>query len=84
MSIAVSLLFGIIAGIVAYRIDAYQTKGGMASAIVFGLLGSLVGGITASIAFRSQFSSVDFFVLVFAFASSLLFLLIHQTAFIKR
>jgi uncharacterized membrane protein YeaQ/YmgE (transglycosylase-associated protein family) len=71
------ILFGVLAGIVAYLIDDNPKKGGVVGPVLNGIIGALIGGNLANLIF-SEFSFAGIMSLGAVFLGSVTLLLVRK------
>jgi uncharacterized membrane protein YeaQ/YmgE (transglycosylase-associated protein family) len=79
MSLIVWIVFGIVAGIISYLISPNSKEGGVLGAMAVGVMGSLLGGLLASLIFQTGISNISWLTLFTAFVGSIAFLIAEQT-----
>lgn len=72
------MVFGIIAGSLAQFLDPDQNRGGFISSLILGVLGSLLGGFLANLAFGVSITGFTFVSLATSLAGALLLLFLGR------
>ncbi len=83
MNLFAWVIFGIFVGFVAHILDNRGAWGGISGAILFGIVGSLMGGLVATYIFETPFSNFDVVGFSIALAGALFFVLIQRTFFTR-
>jgi uncharacterized membrane protein YeaQ/YmgE (transglycosylase-associated protein family) len=80
MNVVSWILFGVIVGIVANAIDPSPNRGGILGSILLGIVGALVGGFIANLAFGITLTSFNVTSFLVAIAGSLVLLFVAKAA----
>lgn len=78
MGILSWIIFGLIVGIISYIIDSKESEGGLAGAIILGILGAMLGGFLANLLFGIGISGFNLSSLAIAVIGSLLLLFLGR------
>ncbi|MBI4080541.1 MAG: GlsB/YeaQ/YmgE family stress response membrane protein [Candidatus Levybacteria bacterium] len=81
MNVLVWVGFGIVGGAIAHFLDSRSARGGIMGAMLMGIAGSILGGVTANYLFGIDFIRFDLTSLIIASAGTILLLFIHRTVF---
>ena len=84
MTILLWIALGIIIGIVSRFLDSDDSKGGMLGSILFGISGSVAGGLAATLLLGGGLGFVDVSSFIIVLSSSLLLLMVQRTVFSKE
>jgi len=83
MNLTSWVLFGAVAGFVAHISDSKPVLGGIVLSVLFGVAGSLAGGITASYLFGlNPIFDLPSFIIAIGFSMFLVF--VHHTIFSRQ
>lgn len=77
-NIALWLVFGFIVGITANIIDPRPAKGGWFGAMVFGILGALIGGFISTVFFNISITGLNLQSFAIALGGALLLVLMQR------
>lgn len=84
MTIVLWILLGIIIGTVSRFLDTGESQGGLLGSILFGISGSVAGGLAATLLLGGGMGFVDISSFIIVLSSSLLLLMIQRTVFSKE
>lgn len=79
MNILLWVGFGVVAGAIAYLLDTQKVKGGIGAAMVFGVIGALLGGFAAHMLFGLDMITFDLATFIVVITISVLFVFINRT-----
>ncbi len=83
MTILLWIGLGIIIGIASRFLDTNEAKGGLLGSILFGISGSVAGGLAATLLLGGGFG-VDISTFIIVLSMSLLLLMVQRTVFSKE
>lgn len=78
MGILSWIIFGLVVGILTNIIDPHPSRGGMAGAIVLGILGAFLGGLLGNMVFGIGVSGFNFPSIAIAVLGALLVLFVER------
>lgn len=84
MSIFLWIALGIIIGVVSRFLDTEDTRGGLLGSILFGISGSVAGGLAAMLLLGGGLGFVDITSFIIVLSTSVLLLMIQRTVFSKQ
>lgn len=84
MTILLWIVLGIIIGVVSRILDSTEAKGGLLGSILFGISGSVAGGLVAMLLLGGGMGFVDISSFIIVLSSSLLLLMVQRTVFSKE
>lgn len=84
MIILLWILLGVIIGVVSRLLDTEDSKGGLLGSILFGISGSVAGGLAATLLLGGGLGFVDISSFLIVLSSSLLLLMVQRTVFSKE
>lgn len=75
------LLFGLVVGLIAHLLDPGDVRGGIFATLGFGILGSIAGGVLASLLFVDLSSGISTFHVVTAVISAAVLAIVYRYFF---